>query len=165
MKINLTHFYIKFFLISIIFLISGSSVFAITPGEIPSSGDLGIDPTLKDESMGGIQTIISTIVRWTYIIFFIVAVLFILFAAFTYLTAQGDPEKVKTATNQIIYAAIAIVVAFMAVGIDLIVKSILKDQGGGSGGVEYWPTPGGGFQWRPLGGDGTLPYTERRVGE
>ncbi len=138
-------------LISISFLILISSVFAITAGQIPDSGDLGISKTLQNETAGGIKSIIETIVRWTYIIFFIIAVLFIIFAAYTYLTAQGDPEKVKNAHNQIIYAAIAIVVAFMALGIDLIVKSIIDNQGGGGGGKQYWPTPKGFEQrYQPL---------------
>ncbi len=153
------------FLIFISFLISISSVSAITAGQIPTSGDLGIDKTLKDETAGGLKGIIETIVRWTYIIFFIIAVMFIIFAAYSYLTAQGDPEKVKNATNQIIYAAIAIVVAFMALGIDLLVKSLIQDQGYSSGGVQYWPSPQG-FQktFRPLGGDGTPGTPNTNVG-
>ena len=112
-------------LISIISLISISSVFAITPGEIPTSGDLGIKKTLQDETAGGVKGVIQAIVKWVYIIFFIIAVLFILFAAFTYLTAQGDPEKVKNARDQIIYAAIAIIVALIAVSVDTIISTFL----------------------------------------
>ena len=152
-------------IIFLTFLVSISSpVFAITAGSIPTSGDLGIKKTLQDETAKGLKGVIGTIVRWTYIIFFIIAVLFIIFAAFTYLTAQGDPEKVKNATNQIIYAAIAIVVAFMALGIDLIVKSIINDQGGGGGGTQYWPTPQG-FQktYYPFGGGPTNTGKESGV--
>ncbi len=85
--------------------------------------------------------IVIIIVRWTYTIFFIIAVFMILLAAYTYLTAQAEPEKIKNATNQIIYAAIAIVVALLAVSINVIVKSIVEPSGGGGGGgVQSSPT-------------------------
>ena len=139
-------------------LVLSNAVFAITPGEIPTSGDLGIKKTLQDETAGGVKGVIQTIVKWVYIIFFIIAVLFIIFAAFTYLTAQGDPEKVKTATNQIIYAAVAIVVALVAVSIDLIIKNFLISGGkGGGGGTQYWPSQSGSVRLYPFQEGGRQP--------
>ena len=75
-------------------LVLSNAVFAITPGEIPTSGDLGIKKTLQDETAGGVKGVIQAIVKWVYIIFFIIAVLFIIFAAFTYLTAQDRKSVV-----------------------------------------------------------------------
>ena len=76
-------------------------------------------------TVSGLVDIIRGVVRWIYIIFFIIAVLFIIFAAFTYLTSAGDPEKVGTAKSQLIYAAIAIAVALLAVGFQAIVSNFL----------------------------------------
>ena len=84
-------------------------------------GITAVGPT----SVGGIVDIIRAIVRWTYIIFFIIAVMFILFAAFSYLFSAGDPEKVATAKNRIIYAAVAVAVAFLAVGFETIIRIFL----------------------------------------
>lgn len=64
----------------------------------------------------GIFNILKTIVQWTYTIFFVVAVLFILIAAFNFLTAQGDPTKINSAKNQILWACVAIAIALIAVG-------------------------------------------------
>ena len=78
--------------------------------------------------VSSIQTIFDRIVNllgWVYTIFFVIAAFFILFAAFTYLTAKGDPEKVKGARDQIIYAAIAIVVALLAFSIDQIISTFV----------------------------------------
>jgi len=85
------------------------------------------------------------VLRWTYSIFFIVAVFMILMAAYTYLTAQAEPEKIKNATNQIVWASIAIAVALLAVSISMIVKSIVSPLGGGGTGVESstYPVNGG----------------------
>ena len=68
-------------------------------------------------------------VGWIYRIFFIVAAVFIIIAAFNYLTAQGDPEKVGKAKSMIIYAVIAIVVALLAFSIDIIVSTFLIGGG------------------------------------
>lgn len=88
----------------------------------------GID-RVGPSTVGGIVDIIRQVVRWIYIIFFIIAVLFIIMAAFTYLTAGGDPEKVAVAKNRLIYAAVAIAVAFLAVGFEAIVRNFLTTPG------------------------------------
>ncbi|MEE8131623.1 MAG: hypothetical protein V3T98_01080 [Candidatus Paceibacterota bacterium] len=77
----------------------------------------------------GMVDVIDNIVRWVYIIFFIIAVLYIILSAFTYLTAGGDEEKVKKAKNQIIYAAVAIIVALLAVGFQTIIRTFLETGG------------------------------------
>jgi hypothetical protein len=77
-------------------------------------------------TIGGIVDLLRQIVRWIYIIFFIVAVAFILFAAFTYLMAGSDEGKVEKARNMILYAAIAIVVALMSVGFEQIIRNFLQ---------------------------------------
>jgi heme/copper-type cytochrome/quinol oxidase subunit 2 len=96
-------------------LLAGSAAAVDIPG-INQTG-----PT----TVSGAVDVIKNVVKWVYIIFFIIAVLFILLAAFTYLTAGGDAEKVKSAHNQIIYAAVAIVVALIAVSVDTIISTFL----------------------------------------
>ena len=88
----------------------------------------GVD-RVGPSTVGGIVDIIRQIVRWVYIIFFIIAVLMIIMAAFTYLTAGGDAEKVNTAKNRLIYAAVAIAVALLAVGFEVIVRNFLITPG------------------------------------
>ncbi len=85
----------------------------------------GVNPT-GPSTVGGLIDVIRAVVRWVYIIFFVLAVLFILFAAFSYLTAGGDAEKVDKAKSQIIYAAVAIAVALLAVGFEVIIRNFLS---------------------------------------
>jgi len=80
-------------------------------------------------TIGGLVDLVRQIVRWAYIIFFIIAVLMIILAAFSYLTAGGDAEKVNTAKNRLIYAAVAIAVAFLAVSFETIIKNFLNTPG------------------------------------
>lgn len=82
-------------------------------------------PTIGPQNVTGVVDVVRNIVKWVYIIFFIIAVLFIILAAFTYLTAGGDEEKVKKAKDQIIYATIAIVVALLAISFEAIIKNFL----------------------------------------
>jgi len=107
------------FIISMIGLLLGN----VAMGQIAQIP--GVQP-VGPSNVSGLVEIIRHIVRWVYIIFFILAVLFILFAAFTYLTAGGDSEKVGKAKNQIIYAAVAIAIALLSVGFEVIVRNFLE---------------------------------------
>lgn len=100
----------------------------LKPGTLPSSENL--NPPSPIEESSELIDVIARIVGWIYIIFFIIAVMYILFAAFNYLTGANDPEKIKTGRNQIIYAAIAIAIALLAVGARTIIEGFLG--GGGS---------------------------------
>ncbi len=69
--------------------------------------------------------ILAKAVRYVYTIFFIVAIIFILVAAFNFLTAQGEPEKIKSARNQVFWAVIAIAIALISVGAAQIIKAFI----------------------------------------
>jgi len=97
---------------------------AITPGSVPGAKELGT-PESPIKTPGGLLDTIASIVKWVYIVFFIVAVLFILIAAFNYLTGGGQPEKIRLAHTQLIYALIAIAIALMSVGAVAIIKNFL----------------------------------------
>ena len=103
----------------------------LKPGTLPSSENLNLPSPIKESSE--LIDVIARIVGWIYIIFFIIAVMYILFAAFNYLTGANDPEKIKTGRNQIIYAAIAIVIALLAVG----ARTIIEDFLGGGGSILF----------------------------
>lgn len=80
-------------------------------------------------SVSGLQAFICTIVvGWLFTFLVILAIIFVLWAAFKYLTAAGDPEKVKSASHSLIYAAVAIVVAILARGVPLIIGSLFNSS-------------------------------------
>ena len=70
--------------------------------------------------------IFNTLINWIFTLLLVFAVIFIILAAFAYLTAGGDEEKVGKAHQRIIYAVIAIAVAFLAQGISFVVAQLLK---------------------------------------
>lgn len=56
----------------------------------------------------------------------ILAVFSIIYGGFTYITAQSDPAKIKRGKDMVIYAVVALAVAFLAYGIVLFVTRNLK---------------------------------------
>ncbi len=73
-----------------------------------------------------ILRILNTLINWAFTILLVVATFFIFYAAYLYLTAAGDPAKVKSASSQLIYAAVAIAVAFVAQGIRFLVEQLVQ---------------------------------------
>ncbi|MEK7193194.1 MAG: hypothetical protein AAB652_00175 [Patescibacteria group bacterium] len=68
-----------------------------------------------------------------FTLFIIASIILVLWAAFKYLTAGGDPEKVKSANHSLIYAAVAVVVALLSRGFPFIINSLFSGGGGGGG--------------------------------
>jgi len=83
-------------------------------------------PTTGVSTLSDVNRIIVNIVNWVMAIFFVVAVLYIFWAAYLFLTASGDTEQIGQAKTQLIYSIIAIVVALLAGSIRFIVASILQ---------------------------------------
>jgi hypothetical protein len=125
-------FILIIFEISVPFLVLAA---AITPGNIPSAQELGIKQDSHIDSSDALLNVVANIVKWVYTLFFIVAVMFILFAAFNYLGGASEPEKIKKAHNMIIYAAIAIAIAFLSVGARFIVEDFLKNSSSNSSSI------------------------------
>ncbi|MBN2197799.1 hypothetical protein JW698_01210 [Candidatus Wolfebacteria bacterium] len=72
--------------------------------------------------------ILAKIVKYTYTIFFIIAIIFIIIAAFNFLTGGDQPEKIKSAKNQIFWAVIAIAIALISTGAAQIIKSFITNN-------------------------------------
>jgi len=77
---------------------------------------------------GDVFRILVNLVRYTYTIFFIVAIVFIIVAAFKFLTAGGNPEKIQSARTQIMWAVVAIAIALISVGAATIIKGFLESR-------------------------------------
>lgn len=85
----------------------------------------GSAPTVLAGGMTDVASELCVVFNWMFYFLVIFAVIFIIVAAFKYLFAAGDPEKVKSAGHSLIYAAVAIVVAIIAKAVPAIVGSLL----------------------------------------
>ncbi len=73
-------------------------------------------------------TILKNVVGLVYRLFFILTIFFVLLAAYNFLFAQGDPNKVKLARDQLLYAAVAVAVALISTGAAAIIQSFINKQ-------------------------------------
>jgi hypothetical protein len=85
-------------------------------------------PSTPYTGTGNVVNLVCGSLGWIFWGLIVLTIVFVLVAAFKYLTASGDPEKVKNAGHTLLYAAIAIVVALIAKGVPLIISSFI---GGG----------------------------------
>lgn len=101
-------------------LLVGLTPFAAFAIDIPTT-----TPPPGIRSFEGFLGIFDTVIKWVFTILLVLAVLMIIWAAFAYLTSGGDEEKVKAAHQRIIYAVVAIAVAFLAQGVSFVVAQLL----------------------------------------
>ena len=82
-------------------------------------------PPTPITSIEGVFRVINTLINWVFTILLVVAVFFIMMAAFGYLGSAGEPEKVTEAQNKLIYAAVAIGVGLIAKGVEFVVRQLI----------------------------------------
>jgi hypothetical protein len=75
--------------------------------------------------------VLDRVIGWIFTLLLVLAVIFILYAAFKYLTAAGDPATISTANKMLLYAAIAIAVAVLSRSIPLLVKQFVQSGAAG----------------------------------
>src|SRR3989344_130181 len=83
-------------------------------------------PRANVTEVGQILAILNRVINIVGGLFFAVAILFIFFAAYLYLTAAGDPEKLTKAKNQLIYSIIAIAIGLIAFSVTTIVERFIS---------------------------------------
>jgi len=84
------------------------------------AGDIGKNIKMSDQP---IDQTLNTIANYVIGALIIMAVFYVIWAGYTFVTSAGDSEKVNTARQRIMYAAIGIVVALLAKGIISLVLS------------------------------------------
>ncbi|MCX7616202.1 MAG: hypothetical protein N2Z68_02320 [Patescibacteria group bacterium] len=76
-----------------------------------------------------VENVIVSIVNYIYMAFGAAAILFILLAAYNFLSGGTNEDKLRKAKSQLKYAVIAIVVALISGGVSLIIGSFLEKAG------------------------------------
>ncbi len=75
------------------------------------------------DTYSGVTTLLGKIASWLLGILLAAAVVFLIYAAFLYLTSGGDEEKLKSAKGYVIYAVIAVGIGILSYGLIALVKS------------------------------------------
>ena len=80
---------------------------------------------LAGSGINSIEGLLTAILNVLLVIAVPIIVFFIIFAGFSYVTAQGNPEKVKTATRSLTYAIIGGVLILGATALSAIIESVV----------------------------------------
>ena len=109
----------------------GPAVFALALPVFAYAQSVPVPPIQSNVPQGGITSLqgvlnlFCVLFAWAFYFLIALSVIFVLVAAFKYLTAGGDPEKVKAAGSTLLYAAVAIGVALLARAVPLVIGSFL----------------------------------------
>ncbi|HPD55416.1 MAG TPA: hypothetical protein PLR11_01205 [Candidatus Paceibacterota bacterium] len=106
-------------------VVSLLAVVFLTFGGVASAQYSGVQQVPEARDLHAWMQTVNIIARWIYTIVLVAAVILGLIAAFSYITAAGDSNKVKTANKMLIYAVIAVVIAILAFSITKIVGGLL----------------------------------------
>lgn len=101
---------------SIIAVYSGTPALAASKDEVCSGVGAvsGTGGCTTREGEPTVNSILNTAVNVLSLIVGIVAVIFVIYAGFKYVTAEGDSSKISSAKNTLIYAIVGLVVAGVA---------------------------------------------------
>jgi|SRR3989344_5226943 len=105
-------------------------IYLFTPGAAFAAAKL-LPPPTPIKSIDDIILAITKLLTWVFTIFFLVAAIVIVLAAYNYLTAGGNEEKISTAKKQLTWAIVAIAIALVARGIEFVVKELVSPSSGG----------------------------------
>jgi len=106
-------------LLTSVFMLSFASIaFAAVPTTVQTPATV--------ETFGQLATVIDRVVNFIFTGLIIGAIIFVILAAFQFLTGGGDPEQLGQARSKIIWAAVAIAVGLAAKGLPTIFKAFLE---------------------------------------
>jgi len=88
---------------------------------------VGHDTSVKPPATINIADTITNITNFAFTILLVVAAMMLVFAAFQFITSQGDIEKVKSARDYVLYALIGVIVAFMSRGLVALVQTFISE--------------------------------------
>lgn len=109
-------------LLAVMFLpvfISNAQTLPISGGKFPFKENV-------NNLEGGVEQIVQRVANVAGFIIVAVSVIMILWSAFLFLTSGGDPAKVTSARNYIIYALVGIAVALLAFALPTMVVKLFN---------------------------------------
>lgn len=108
-------------------LVRGASVAALSLVPMLAAAQFSQTPPnapVVGNTYGGVIDIFKTISGWMLGILIALAVIFLIYAAFLYLTSGGEQESLTRAKNFLVYALIAIGVGLLARGLVILAGTL-----------------------------------------
>ena len=111
--------------VNVSFTVAGAGGGAIIGG----GGGVGATPRERIPntitSANNFIDLLDNIVDWIFVVVLVGAVIFIVLAGWQFISGGGEPQAVSQARNKLLYAAIGIMVAVLARGIVVAVRSLI----------------------------------------
>lgn len=82
------------------------------------------------ESPGGMQRFACGFAGWFFTAAIIISIVIAILTGIKYMTAGGNPEKIKSAHHQLLYVAVGLAVALLARVMPMIINGVLQGSGG-----------------------------------
>lgn len=73
----------------------------------------------------GLLILVDVVTNWIFAIFTVLTVIFVLLAAFQFVTAGGDAVKVGEARQKLIWASVGIIIALASKGLVPVIRNIV----------------------------------------
>lgn len=108
-------------------LITLVSIFALSLIPVIGEAQFRIENPLTATTVGDL---INGVIDFIFYVAIIVAPLLTIVAGFYFITAAGDPNKVKTAKSIITYTLIGLAIIFLAKGLYAMIEQVLGIRGG-----------------------------------
>ena len=112
------------FLMVSVFAVLALPVLAIE--QPPVEKQLPVGPQTGDALLKNVDLITN----WIFAIFTVLTLIFVLLAAFQFVTAGGDAEKVGEARQKLIWATVGIIIALASKGLVPVLKNIIGTGAG-----------------------------------
>ncbi len=74
--------------------------------------------------MAGLFDVVEKVINYFFTALIVLAVIFIILAGFSFLTASGDPAKLNKAKNQLFWALVAVAIGALSKGMVMAVAKI-----------------------------------------
>jgi uncharacterized BrkB/YihY/UPF0761 family membrane protein len=84
-----------------------------------------LDFSQPSGNIGNVQNIVTKILNPVWEVFVGFAVIMFVFAGILFLSSSGEPEKIKTARNAVLWGVVGIVVGILAFSIMTIIKTAI----------------------------------------
>jgi len=110
--------------LSLLAVIGVASVPLITLGLDTS---VNLTPSSQEPPETKPLELLAVIIKWLFGFLIVMVVLMIMISAYMFVTAGGNPEKVGSARNWLMYALIGLVIGVLARGLVELLLTVLKD--------------------------------------
>lgn len=111
-------------------LLTPASVYADNPADKYLTGENSVNPGMPGEGEQSLMSMINTILNLVIGLVGVVAVVMMIIGGISFITSQGDTNKVTKARNTILYGVVGLIIAILAFAIvNFVIDGLFNTEG------------------------------------